>query len=318
MLHRSSRWTRVGVVAAAAVVLLLVESAAPTPAANPPSGDGPLAGLLARLSRDTSWHPVSSTRLQFDTFHPQGMVEVGGNVFMSAVQVLEQPVPCNPACGGFDRTPGRGIGHLFQFDPSGRLLRDVHLGVDTVYHPGGLDYDGRSLWVPVSEYRPHSRAIIYRIDPATLTPAEVFRFGDHIGGITRDQVTGQLVGNNWGSRTFYTWTAEGRLLRQEANPQQFVDYQDCHYVPARKMVCAGIASLPQPGSSSAFQLGGLALLDLSTQRLVDAVPLTTLSPAGNVLTRNPFWVEAGGGKVRLSVVPDDDTSSVLVYDSDPL
>ena len=34
-----------------------------------------------------------------------------------------------------------------------------------MYHPGGIDYDGRHIWVSVAEYRPNSRSIVYRIDP---------------------------------------------------------------------------------------------------------------------------------------------------------
>jgi hypothetical protein len=41
------------------------------------------------------------------------------------------------------------------------------------------------IWVPVAEYRPDSRSIVYRVDPATLEATEVLRFADHIGGIVR-------------------------------------------------------------------------------------------------------------------------------------
>ena len=41
-----------------------------------------------------------------------------------------------------------------------------------MYHPGGIDYDGRHIWVPVAEYRPNSRSIIYRV-PVTQNPVWV-------------------------------------------------------------------------------------------------------------------------------------------------
>ena len=65
----------------------------------------------------------------------------------------------------------------------GRLVADVVLGEGTMYHPGGIDFDGRDIWVPVAEYRPNSRSIVYRVDPTTRKAVEVFRFGDHLGGV---------------------------------------------------------------------------------------------------------------------------------------
>ena len=47
-----------------------------------------------------------------------------------------------------------------------------------MYHPGGIDYDGDDIWVPVAEYRPNSRSIVYRVDPETMKATEVFRFAD--------------------------------------------------------------------------------------------------------------------------------------------
>jgi hypothetical protein len=61
--------------------------------------------------------------------------------------------------------------------------------------------------VPVAEYRPNSRSIVYRVDPATMKADEVFRFPDHIGGIVRNTDDNTLHGVSWGSRRFYRWTS---------------------------------------------------------------------------------------------------------------
>jgi Family of unknown function (DUF6454) len=61
------------------------------------------------------------------------------------------------------------------------------------YHPGGPDYDGEFLWLPVAEYRPNSSADIYRIDPTTYDVTKLFTVSDHIGGVVRDQETGRPV-----------------------------------------------------------------------------------------------------------------------------
>src|SRR4029450_12070730 len=91
---------------------------------------------------------------------------------------------------GYDRSPGKGIGHLLVLDRNGTLLKILTLGEGTIYHPGGIDYDGESVWVPVAEYRPNSKAIVYTIDPATWQVSERFRVADHVGGVIRDRVTG--------------------------------------------------------------------------------------------------------------------------------
>jgi hypothetical protein len=101
---------------------------------------------------------------------------------------------------GYDRDTGEGAGHLFKFDKTGKLLADLPLGEGAVYHPGGIDYDGRYIWVPVAEYRPNSSAIVYRVDPATMKATEVFRYRDHIGGIVHNTDDNTLNGVSWGSR----------------------------------------------------------------------------------------------------------------------
>ena len=114
-----------------------------------------------------------------------------------------------------------GAGHLFKFDISGNLIADLALGEGSIYHPGGIDYDGKWIWVPVAEYRPNSRAIIYRVDP-----------GDDEGdrGVplrrshrrARAQPEGKsLHGVSWGSRRFYRWTldADGAPTNADTPPE---------------------------------------------------------------------------------------------------
>jgi hypothetical protein len=66
------------------------------------------------------------------------------------------------------------------------------------------------VWVPVAEYRPGSRSIVYRLDPKSLQVTEAFRVDDHVGGVVRDPRTNRVHGVSWGSRTEYTWTPAGR------------------------------------------------------------------------------------------------------------
>src|SRR5919107_1353094 len=207
------------------------------------------------------------------------------------------------------------------FDATGKLLRDVELGDGAwIYHPGGLDFDGRDLWTAVAEYRPNRPSIIYRLDPATLTPRSSFNVPDHIGGIVHDTATRRVVGLNWGSRTEYGWTLSGKTTRLTENPSFFVDYQDCKYLgPPRRhadplMLCSGITTYMGPGVPK-LDIGGVALVNVRTMRPVREIPFPIYTDQGQVATRNALDVRVLNGKLRLYLVADDNDSDLLVYEA---
>ena len=129
------------------------------------SGGSALADRVRQVTRSTAWRPVTTVAMQFDTQHPQGMVKIGDMLFVSSVEITTPTKRFPQPQGGYDRDAGDGVGHLFKVDMKGNLLTDLKLGEGTIYHPGGIDYDGRYIWVPVAEYRPNSRSIVYRVDP---------------------------------------------------------------------------------------------------------------------------------------------------------
>ena len=63
--------------------------------------------------------------LRFPTYHPQGFALVGDLIFMTSVEVLEAPVKYPEPVDGYDRSPGKGIGHLFVIDRQGNLKKDI-------------------------------------------------------------------------------------------------------------------------------------------------------------------------------------------------
>src|SRR3954468_8498943 len=201
-----------------------------------------VAERVAKLTRTSPWRLVASIPIAFRTYHPQGMVKIGDALFVSSVEVKVATRPLARPSGGYDRDAGEGVGHLFKLDVNGQLIADLRLGEGSVYHPGGLDYDGASIWVPVAEYRPDSRSLVYRVDPASMKATEVFRFADHVGAIVHNTDDRTLHGVSWGSRWFYRWTldAGGRVTNADAAPgtlrtantSHYLDYQDCKYVGA--------------------------------------------------------------------------------------
>ena len=265
--------------------------------------DDPVVTAFMATTRGTPWRAAARISLDFPTYHPQGFALVGDKIFMSTVEIIEPTVRYPEPIDGYDRSPGKGRGHVLVMTRDGRLLQDVVLGEGNAYHPGGIDFDGRSVWVPVAEYRPNSAAIVYRLDPRTYTAEEAFRVRDHVGGVVRDRVTGEVHGVSWGSRTLYRWTPGGRQLSRTPNEDHMLDYQDCDYAGFRRQLCSGVTGLARPGGT--YELGGLTLRDLESGDILHQVPFPVFSAAGHVVTRNPVALEARDGVLRMFAAPDD-------------
>lgn len=291
--------------------------------AGPDVSRSALVEAFRRVDRATTWDHTDTVTLDFPTFHPQGLAITPDRMFLSSVEILEPTRPHGVPGGRHDRTTGEGRGHLFVLDRAGTLLADIGLGDGHTYHPGGIDWDGADVWVPVSEYRPHSVARIHRIDATTLEVREQFEVSDHIGGIVKDQQSGHLVGHTWGSRQFVEWNLQGRELRRWANPDGLVDYQDGQYAATSMMICAGVANLAQHPSAHAaaapYELGGIALIDITTQQLLHEIPFQRWSAAGHVATRNPFTISAAGDRLTVRVAPDNGDegsgTQILTYEA---
>ena len=276
----------------------------------------PLVEKITRLRPDTPWKQTAAVRLQFPSFHPQGMVKIGEYFFMSSVEVTRKRQ---------NNDGGEGVGLLFKFDATGKLLTKITLGEGLIYHPGGIDYDGQFIWVPVAEYRPNSRSIIYKVEPKTMKALEVMRFEDHIGGIVHNTEAHTLNGVSWGARHFYQWKldANGNVTNKTESPDQlrvnnpsfYIDYQDCHYIGQHKMLCGGLRNYKSSPDGAVFRLGGLEVVNLVDNRPIHQVPLQLWSPTGAPMTNNPFWMEVTEEGLRAYFVPDDDAASTLfVYE----
>jgi hypothetical protein len=300
-------------------------------AGTAPSADRALVGERIRaLTRESRWTEVARIPMAFPTFHPQGMVRIGDTLFVSSVEITTPTTRFAAPKDGYDRDTGRGVGHLFKIDlrpgHAGALLASVTLGEGTMYHPGGIDFDGTSLWVPVAEYRPDSRSLVYTVDPRTLKAAVVLRVADHVGGLVRDTDARALHGVSWGSRRFYRWsmTAAGGIDAAAAdrpavrpNPSHYVDYQDCHYAGRGAMLCGGVSDLRGAPGGRPLRLGGLDLVDLADGRPLHQVPVALWTASGQAMTRNPVWIEPAGTGLRAYFMPEDDASVLYVYEATP-
>jgi hypothetical protein len=283
-----------------------------------------VAERVMALTRDTEWKAVAPVAVRFVTHHPQGMVKIGDTFYVSSVEVKVPPKRLSQSIDGFDRDPGTGTGHLFNIDKAGNLLADLVLGEGSMYHPGGIDYDGVNIWVPVAEYRPNSRAVVYRINPERMEATEVFRFADHIGAIVHNTDDHTLHGVSWGSRRFYRWTLDksGRVTNGETSPRKlavlntshYVDYQDCKYAGRRRMLCTGVTEFRPGTAAPPFRLGGVDLIDLRDGRPLHQVPVALWTDSGLDMTHNPAWFEPTVTGLRAYFMPEDNRSTIYVYE----
>ncbi|MEZ4703148.1 MAG: DUF6454 family protein [Rhodothermales bacterium] len=274
------------------------------------------AGLLDGLGAGTAWTLDAQQPLSFDAGHPQGFARADGALFLSTVRVTQRPARLDPPADGFDRTPGEGSGWIYRLSPGGAPIDSVRVGEGTVYHPGGIDYDGRHLWVPVAEYRPASSSIVYRVDPVTLRPEEVFRYPDHLGGVVVDTESDTLYAVSWGSRRIYAWPIENGRIDAGAGVGRthhghYIDYQDCQFAGAGTALCGGVNTLAGP--SGPVKLGGIEHVDLRTGRPLHTVPLALYTASGTPATQNPVQIDADGGGVQLIALPEDGQGTIYVY-----
>jgi hypothetical protein len=300
---------------------------------HPKMRDSATTSLFRLLGKNAAWTQVGSVAMNFPTFHTQGLVKIGETLFVSAVEVIEPTVRNGAATDSLydfsiDRSTGVGRGWLFKFDAAGQLLGKIELTDGTKYHPGGIDYDGKHIWVSVAEYRPNSRANIHRVDPETLTAELVFEAKDHIGGIVHNVHDNTLRGVSWGSRRLYTWELARRGSKVVSsdwvpNPQFYIDYQDCHYQGIEYMLCGGVATYSSPLGNIAF--GGLDLLDLRNNRMSHQVPVNLFvdqgaGPAPTLsAAHNAFWAEPmQNGSMRVYFMTENDNQAdLLIYEATP-
>jgi hypothetical protein len=290
------------------------------------AADTAVSDRVKQLARANQWRQVATIPVNFNTQHPQGMVKIGDTFYVTSVEIKTPTKRYPQLQDGYDRDTGEGVGHLFKFDAKGNLITDLVLGEGSVYHPGGIDYDGKYIWVPVAEYRPNSRAIVYRVDPATMKTEEVFRYGDHVGGIVHNTDDNTLHGVTWGSRRFYRWTldAQGKVTNaatppaelRKLNREHYIDYQDCKYAGRREMLCTGLNFYTPKKDGPRYALGGLEVVDLTTNQATFQVPFEQWTESGLPMTYNPVWIETTPTGLRGYFMPEDEKSTVYVYEVD--
>lgn len=150
---------------------------------------------------------------------------------------------------------------------------DAQGAVTALDHPGGMQSDGKRLWIPLAESKRNGRSIIRvfaladMIAGRPLKPGFEFSVNDHLGALAVDAQRKLVLGANWDTEMVYVWDLGGRLQRTltrsdlearglgvaaSGEGQAGVAIQDWKFVGAR-LIASGLflGSTPlTPGSKS--------------------------------------------------------------------
>ncbi|MDZ7638233.1 MAG: DUF6454 family protein [Bryobacterales bacterium] len=216
------------------------------------------------------------TELENMTHHVQGIVVDGRSLWVSSV------------------SKDAGYLHKFELD-SGKHQATVPVDDGVRFHPGGMDEDGDSLWIPVAEYRRESSSTMLRIDKRTLSVVSRFAVADHIGCVA---VAGdRLIGGNWDAREIYRWDRSGKQLGKQANPNK-VAYQDLKFSDGM-LLASGNTSREE---------GAIDWLDPETLQLKKRI-LSGKTDRGVRFTNEGMAVVDG----KLYLLPEDGPSRLFVF-----
>jgi hypothetical protein len=212
---------------------------------------------------------------------------------------------------------GAGKGYLMQFDAGGNLLKCIELCEGAIFHPGGMDFDGRYIWVPITKYYPYSRSLIVRVDVRSHQVEKVCYVDDSIGAIIHDTDNNILVGANWDADEFLTWQLDSALEvkdaeltaaeRRHANTAKHLAIQDSKYIGGGKMVGFGLKNGPKG------RVGGFDVIDTRTFEKLRSADIELRTPRKSIVSGNPSTIEIVGDKMRLYFAPEDNKTTLYIY-----
>lgn len=251
----------------------------------------------------------------FATHHPQGLLKIGPDFFLSSV----------------DKEKKRAWIFKFRLEGEGPARKIVKVAEKDLtlegdeYHPGGLDYDplGQKIYTAVAKYRKDdATSTLVAISPRDLSFTKVGHVNDHIGTVAIDTEKKLIYLWNWDSLAFYSGALGGGF---KVSPKQVsalqMGLQDCKYVGRSQALCSGL----RPDANNVSR-GFLARVTLHPQavRITQVMPVPRVNPDGTgasqplskdeakkrkdrPLTNNPLAFEAG----TYYMVPHDEPHSTL-------
>ncbi len=81
------------------------------------------------------------------------------------------------------------------------------------------------------------------------------------------------------------------------------------------MLCTGVTEIRPSADAQPFRLGGLELIDLQDGRPLHQVPILLWTERGLDMTHNPAWIESTATGLRAYFIPEDDNSTLYVFEA---
>lgn len=228
---------------------------------------------------------IGTLKLDGELFHVQGLELERRRIWVTSVDEANRK------------------GYLHAFDRrTGKLLRRLELTEGARYHPGGISISGRSIWVPVAEYRPNSSAILIEIDADSLAVRRKIEVADHLGFVAASGDT--LVAGNWDSRSLYIFDLEKNApVRTVPNPSA-TRYQDMKFVDGQ-LVAGGALTLWS---------GAVDWIDWPSLKVTRTLRAGAIGPIRPVGRGGPYTGEGMAIEGRdLYVVPEDGPSRMFHF-----
>ena len=303
------------------IIALAMCACSATRVATPISKQSKAATATLLTTSPSEWEFVGSVDLKFDTYHPQGLLKVGDTFYITTVKVDRRPRYSRNGKQITVQDEGAGKGYLIQFDAEGNLLKKIELCEGTIFHPGGMDFDGEHIWVPITKYFPYSRSLIVRVNAATHEVEKICYVDDSIGAIVHDTDNHALIGANWDADEFLTWQLDkaGHIInpdltpeqRRTANTPQHLAIQDSKYIGGGKMVGFGLKNSPKG------RIGGFDIIDTRTFVKLRSADIELRTPRRKApITSNPSTLEIKDGKMFLYFAPEDNQTTLYIYQTD--
>lgn len=148
--------------------------------------------------------------------HTQGIEWVGPVLYATARR--EDTVPKQPLL--LRTTPGSSQWKVWNL-----TLPDAQGTAQPLDHPGGIQSDGQSLWIPQSESRRNGHTRIRVVSLASLStdrPIQCqheFSVADHIGAVAVAPERDRVYGASWDTETVWIWDRAGQFIEKIPAPR---------------------------------------------------------------------------------------------------
>ncbi len=263
--------------------------------------------------------------------HTQGLEIVGGQFYVTARRDDVQPrralllrtAPGRTDWDVWDITP-----YVWDITPSGQGGRPLD-------HPGGMQSDGKHLWIPLAESRRGGKSLIrgYAIAAIrtgrVLKPEFEFSVVGHIGALAVLGYSTGLLGASWDTEKVYGWDFYGRPLPRLAGarqadrglgiasngeaatkPKTGLAVQDWKLIDHNRLFASGLMKGPE--ASTTPSQSRLMVLDLSLADESEPVSIELPKQNGTELAREGMAISGG----QIYFLPEDLGATNRLYRAD--